>query len=43
MIVLDTHAMLWWTEEADVLGPRSREMAGQADAEGQLAISAASI
>jgi PIN domain nuclease of toxin-antitoxin system len=43
VIVLDTHAMLWWTEEADLLGPRSREMAGQADAERQLAISAASI
>jgi PIN domain nuclease of toxin-antitoxin system len=43
VILLDTHAAIWFTTENDSLGEKSREAADQALADGQLAISAVSF
>jgi PIN domain nuclease of toxin-antitoxin system len=43
VIVLDTHAALWFTDNSDRLGPNSQKIAREANAETQLAVSAATI
>jgi PIN domain nuclease of toxin-antitoxin system len=43
VIVLDTHALIWLTDNPDRLGPASQTMTRDARASGQLAISAASF
>jgi PIN domain nuclease of toxin-antitoxin system len=43
VILLDTHAALWFTLDSGSLGKRSRRMAHQAALDGQLTISAVSF
>jgi PIN domain nuclease of toxin-antitoxin system len=43
VIVLDTHALLWLTDNPDRLGPKSQTITREAKTNGQLAISAASF
>ena len=43
MILLDTHAALWFTVGSNLLGRQSRRIARQAAAESQLAVSAVSF
>lgn len=43
MILLDTHALLWWTDTAKGLTSRARRVIEKEQANGELAISAISV
>lgn len=43
MIVLDTHAWVWWVSSPDLLSPKAREAADQAAENGAVYISSISV
>ena len=43
MIVLDTHAWVWWVSDPERLSARAREAVDQAAKEGELYISSISV
>lgn len=43
MIVLDTHAWIWWASDPDLLSPRARDVIDEATAARDICVSAISV